>query len=225
MERTASPFRSALWAVLAKDGLCELRSRYAFSTLLMFALVTLSSVSMTLASMTLSPEMGAALLWIILFFCAMAGLSRVFEQEQEAGTIFALRLYVPGQAVLFGKLLFNLGMLILLTILVVPLFVLFLNVDIPFDFSLPLILLAGNLGIAAASTLTAAIVAKTQGKSALFAVLTFPVLLPQFLAVISATVKVLSHGELLLGEWFFMIGYDVVLCIGASILFDYLWDD
>lgn len=225
MERTASTFRSALWAVLAKDGLCELRSRYAFSTLLMFALVTLSSVSMTLGAMTLTPELGAALLWIILFFCAMAGLYRVFEQEQETGTIFALRLYVPGQAVLFGKLLFNLGMLILLTILVVPLFVLFLNVDIPVGFSLPLILLAGNLGIAAASTLTAAMVAKTKGKSALFAVLTFPVLLPQFLAVISATVKVLSHGELLMGEWFFMIGYDVVLCIGASILFDYLWYD
>ena len=225
MEHTASPFRRALGAVLVKDGLCELRTRYAFSTLMMFALVTLSSVSMTLGSITLAPEMGAALLWIILFFCAMAGLSRVFVQEQEAGTMFALRLYVPGQAVLFGKLLFNMGMLTLLTVLVVPLFVLFLNVDIPGGFALPLILLAGDLGIAAASTLTAAMVAKSQGKSALFAVLTFPVLLPQFLAVISATAKVLSQGEIAPGEWLFMIGYDVVLCIAASILFDYLWYD
>ena len=225
MEHSVSPFLRALRAVLVKDAVCELRSRYAVSTLMMFALVTLSCVSMTLGSVTIMPELSAALLWIILFFCAMAGLSRVFVQEQEAGTMFALRLYVPGQAVLFGKLLFNTAMLVGLTILVVPLFVLFLNVDIPVGVSLPLILLAGDLGIAAASTLTAAMVAKTQGKSALFAVLTFPVLLPQFLAVISATAKVLSQGEIVFGEWMFMIGYDVVLCIAASILFDYLWYD
>lgn len=219
------PFLNALIAVFTKDGLCELRTRYALSALFMFALVTLSSVSMTLGGLSLTPELTAALLWIILFFCAMAGLSRVFVQEQETGTIVALRLYVNGQAVILGKLLFNIVMLLALTVLIIPLFILFLNVTIPLWFSLGLILFLGNVGIAAASTLTAAMVARTQGKSALFAVLTFPILLPQFLAVISVTAKALNGVPPVWTEWVFLAGYDVVLCIAASILFDYLWYD
>jgi heme exporter protein B len=225
MPAIKSPWRKALWAVLYKEGLCELRTRYALSALAMFALITLSSVSMAIAGTSLTPELAAVLLWIILFFCAMAGLSRVFVQEQETGTIFTLRLYMGAQAVIFGKLLFNIVMLLALTALIIPLFIIFLNVDIRLGFSLSLILFLGDVGIGAAATVTAAMVAKTQGKSALFTVLTFPILLPQFLAVISATAKVLSHTVPGLTELFFMAGYDLVLFIAASILFDYLWYD
>ncbi|MDF2929427.1 MAG: cytochrome c-type biosis protein CcmB [Anaerospora sp.] len=216
-----STFPRALWAILYKEGLCEFRIRYAVSALSMFALVTLSSVSMTIAGTTLAPELAAVLLWIILFFCAMAGLSRVFVQEYETGTIFLLRLYASAQAIVFGKLLFNIIMLAALTIFIIPLFIIFLNIEIPFVFTFSILLLLGDIGIAAAATITAAIVAKTQGKSALFTVLTFPILLPQFLAVISATAKVLNHTVPQVTELIFIAGYDLVLCIAGrfSMLF------
>lgn len=225
MERRKLSFPKAVWAVLTKDALCELRTPYAFSTLVMFALVTLSSVSMTMGGFSLAPELASALLWVILFFCSMAGLSRVFVQEQETGTIVGLRLYVPGQAVIFGKLLFNLAMLGVLTILIIPLFIVFLNVDISLGISFGLILFFGNTGIAAAATLTAALVAETRGKSALFTVVTFPVLLPQFLAATGATAKALQQIEPGWKELAFLFGYDVVVIIAVSILFDYLWYD
>lgn len=72
-------FSRAVWAVLAKDALCESRTKYAAATLLMFALTTLASVSMAAAGVSLPPELAAALLWIVLFFCAMAGLARVYS--------------------------------------------------------------------------------------------------------------------------------------------------
>lgn len=225
MARAPSSWPDALLAVAAKDILLELRTRYALSSLAMFALVTLSGVSMSLGGAALSPELAAALLWIILFFCAMAGLSRSFVGEQEAGTLFALRLYAPAQAVLFGKMLFNLAMLGGLTVLTVPLYIVLLNVDIPLGTDIILILLLGITGIAAASTLTAAMVAGTQGTGALFAVITFPVLLPQFLAAVSNTAKVLQHSGPGWRDLLFMAGYDAVICIAASILFDYLWND
>lgn len=218
-----STFPRALWAILYKEGLCEFRIRYAISALSMFALVTLSSVSMTIAGTTLAPELAAVLLWIILFFCAMAGLSRVFVQEYETGTIFILRLYASAQAIVFGKLVFNIIMLVVLTTFIIPLFIIFLNIEIPFVFAFSILLFLGDIGIAAAATITAAIVAKTQGKSALFTVLTFPILLPQFLAVISATAKVLNHTVPQATELVFIAGYDLVLCIAVSVLFDYLW--
>lgn len=215
----------AIKAIIIKDLLSEFRTRYAISAFVMFALITLSSVSMSLGSVAMTSELLAVLLWVILFFCAMAGLARGFVQEQEAGTLFTLRVYARPQAVFFGKLFVNQLMLIGLTGLVVPLFVIFLNVDIFLWFSFMMIVFLGQCGIAAASTLTAAMVAKTQGKGSLFAVLTFPVLLPQFLAAISATGKVLAGTLPVLQDYIFLAGYPVVMVLASSILFDYLWYD
>ncbi|CVK21429.1 heme exporter protein CcmB [Sporomusa sphaeroides] len=218
-------FSRAVWAIIAKDAVCEFRTRYAVGALVMFALTALSSVSMTLAGAALPPEFAAALLWVVMFFCAMAGLARVFVQEQEAGTLLVLRLYATGMAVYFGKLLFNLVLLAGLTCLVVPLFIMFLNVAVGEWLSFALILVLGIAGIAAVSTLTAAMVMYAQGKHAVFTVLTFPVLLPQFLSVISATAKVLAGSAPELREFVFMAGYDAAVIAAGILLFDYLWQD
>lgn len=224
------PHKKSIWdnpclAVMTKDVLCEFRTRYAFGSLIMFALMTLSSVSISIGSTSLPAEFAAVLLWVVLFFCAMAGLSRSFVQEQESGTMFTLRLYAGPQAVLFGKMLFNLLLLLALTMLVIPLFILFLNVDIQLPGLLMMVLLLGDIGIVAVSTLTAAMLARTQGKGSLFTVLTFPVLLPQFLSAISGTVKAISGVDISWQELMFMVSYDVIIIIAASILFDYLWYD
>ena len=225
MQVTRLSLLNGMWAVLVKDGVCEFRTRYALSALFMFALVSLASISMSIGAGSLPIELIAALLWVVLFFCAMAGLSRVFVQEQESGTIVALRIYASGQAVIFGKLLFNVIMLLGLTLLVIPLFIIFLNVDIHRWPMFILVLILGDIGIGAASTITAAMVAKTQGKNALFTVLTFPILLPQFLCSVSATTKILADIQPDMSEIMFMAAYNVVIIIATSILFDYLWYD
>ncbi|SFM25489.1 heme exporter protein CcmB [Pelosinus propionicus] len=214
-----------IWAIMMKDGICEFRTRYAVSALLMFALISLASISMAIGAARLPEDLTAALLWILLFFCAMAGLSRVFVQEQESGTILALQIYGSGQAVLFGKLLFNTFMLLTLTVLIIPLFIVFLNIEIYHWSIFLLVLILGDIGIAAASTVTAAMVAKTQGKHALFTVMTFPILLPQFLSSISTTAKILMNVKPDVSDIMFMAAYNVVLMIASSILFDYLWYD
>lgn len=212
-------------AVLRKDAVCELRSRYSISVLTMFALVTLSAISMSIGGAVLAPELAAVLLWVTIFFSAMAGLSRVFVQEQESGTLFTLRVYVPAQAVLIGKLAFNILLLAGLSILILPLFIVFFNISGADWLWLAVIAGAGIIGMASLATLTAALVAETQGKGSLFTILTFPVLLPQFLACIQATAAILAGDPpswLMVG---FILGYDVCIAIASSILFDYLWRD
>jgi heme exporter protein B len=191
----------------------------------MFALVTLASISMSLAGAALTPALAAVLLWVILFFCAMAGLARVFVQEQEAGTLFTLRLYAKGQAVFFGKTLFNILLLWALTLLIIPLFIVLLNFDIPLWAPLMAVLALGDAGIAAVATLTALMVARTGGKGSLFTVITFPLLLPQFLAVIAATAAIFGGTSPTFADYLFMAGYDIAMLIAASIAFDYLWYD
>jgi heme exporter protein B len=216
---------SAVWAVFTKEAVCESRTKYAVGALVMFALTALSSVSMAIAGTSLSPELAAALLWVILFFCAMAGLARVFVQEQETGTLLGLRLYAAGQAVFWGKLLFNLALLLGLTCIVVPLFTVFFAIEVRNWLSFIIVLLFGCVGMAAVATLTAAMVMYAQGKHAVFTVLTFPVLLPQFLSAINATVKVLSDDRPELSALIFMAAYDAAVVAAGILLFDYLWQD
>ena len=219
------PWYSVVWAIVRKDARCELRTRYAVSALTMFALITLASISMSLAGAAVSPALAAALLWIVLFFCAMAGLSRVFVQEQETGTLFTLRLYASGQAVYWGKTLFNILLLSALTALILPLFVVLLNFTIPLWLELSAVLVLGDAGIATVATLTALMVCRAGGKGAIFSVITFPLLLPQFLMVIAATARLFDGALPAIQDIVFMVGYDITVLIAASILFDYLWFD
>ena len=133
-----------VWTIVQKDLLCEFRTQYAFCTLGMFALMTLSSISMSLAGTAVTPLFAAVLLWVIIFFSSMAGLSRSFVQEQECGTFFTLHLYAAPQATLFAKLLVNMFLLTMLIVLLTPLFVLFLQVEISLPAVLMLVLLLGG---------------------------------------------------------------------------------
>jgi len=216
---------SSMLAVLRKDALCEFRTRYAISALAMFTLVTLASISMSMAGAGLNPALAAALLWVILFFCAMAGLSRVFIQEQETGTLFTLRLYARGQAVFFGKALFNTLLLLAVTVLVIPLFIVLLDYKVPLWPEFAAVLVLGDIGIGAAATLTALMVCRAGGKGALFTVITFPLLLPQFLMVIAGTARIFGGVPPGVQDFWFMAGYDIIVLVAASILFDYLWYD
>lgn len=217
------PLSNAVWMVFSKDVLCEFRNRYAISALIMFALVTLSSISMTIGITALSYELTAVLLWIIIFFCAMAGLSRAFVQEQESGTLFTLQIYSQSQAIILGKMLFNIVLLIGLTWFIIPLFIIFLDVDFKLWGMFFLVVIFGDVGIGAVSTLTAAMVARAQGQHSLFTVLTFPILLPQFLGVINATATILGGNIPNLSQLIVMAGYDGVIIIASYMLFDYLW--
>lgn len=225
MQDKKLPWHSVVWAIVRKDALCELRSKYAFSALTMFALITLASISMSLAGAAVSSALAAALLWIILFFCAMAGLSRIFVQEQEAGTLLTLRLYANAQAVYWGKTCFNSLLLLVLTVLILPLFILLLDVSVPLCSELGVVLVLGDIGIATVSTLTALMICRAGGKGSLYTVITFPLLLPQFLMVIAATTRIFYGTLPGIQDFVFMAGYDITVLCATSILFDYLWYD
>ena len=219
------PLVNDVWLVFSKEVLCEFRTRYAVSALIMFALVMLSSISMAIGAAVLSDELIASLLWVTIFFCAMTGLSRVFVQELESGTLFTLRIYLRSQAILLGKMLFNITLLLGLTCFIIPLFIIFLNADFRLWGIFAVVLVLGDIGIGAVSTLTAAIVTSTQGKHSLFTVLTFPILLPQFLGVIHATVTILSERQPSVNEVVFMAGYDAAVIAVSCMLFEFLWYD
>ena len=227
MPQSNSGLVSRLLAVYAKDLRVELRTRYALSAILMFGITSLAVVSFSLGQAGLSPSVLAALLWIVMFFSATAGLAQAFVREEESGTGLTLRLKADPDAVYWGKLFYNVTLLVLMALIIVPLFFAFTDAASEQPTALVVLVALGVIGLCAAMTLVGAIVARAAFRGALFAVLAFPVLIPLLLGLISGTAKVLG-GQGLAAAWAevrFLLAYGVVMITGSVLLFRFVWKD
>jgi heme exporter protein B len=228
METKSSGLASKSLAVFLKDLKSELRTRYAINAILMFALVTVFAVSWAVGGAGLNVILQASFLWIVIYFSSLSGLSQSFVKEEESKTAIALRLYCPAAAILGGKMIFNLILLTVLNLLTIPLFGIFVGLDIA---NLPLfviIISLGSLGIVGTTTLVAAIISKASVKGALFAVLSFPLILPLMMLAISGTKKALTP-EIAISaasmEIKVLASYLVVMIVLGFMLFDSVWND
>lgn len=215
-------------AVFLKDWRSELRTRYAISALVMFVVTTISIILFSLGGEGASPDVLAGMLWVVIFFAAMSGLSRTFVMEEERGTGMTLTLLTPPGAIFAGKLLFNLVLGAGLTLLTVVLYAFFINGFVVHTWSIFLLTIAlGSIGLAAASTIIAAIIARANTKGTLYPVLSFPILLPLLMTVINAT-RLSADGAALgeaAGEFQILISYIVVVITISTLLFEYIWKD
>lgn len=218
----------AIWAIVAKDVRSELRLRYALNALLMFVVTSLAVIIIAFQDSELNPEILSALFWIVIFFTAMSGLSRIFVSEEERGTILVLQLVASPSAVYFGKLIFNCGLTLLLSSAVTLLYVIVFPTFVIQSLVIFICtVFLGSLGFASASTMIAAIIAKAQAKSTLYTVLAFPVLAPLLITVIYATALSIQ-GDIWsnsIPQFQIMIGYLCVVVGFSFLMFDYVWKD
>jgi heme exporter protein B len=221
----------ASWAVFRKDVRAELRTRYALNALALFAVSTVVALSLGVGFLTAGrnadlPLIHAALLWVAVLFAAFTGLARAFVHEEEARTAAALRLAAPPVAVYLGKLLFNLLLLLLLDALTGVLFVILLRVQIGNLALFVTLLLAGSLGLVAATTLIAAIIARASVKGALFAVLSFPLLAPLLVVAIKGTALALEGAGWDRGAapLQVLLAYAVAMFVASLFLFGSVWE-
>ena len=229
LEGQRSRLAAAAWAVFRKDVRAELRTRYALNAVALFAVSTVVALSLGLGPLARGPDLPlihAALLWVAILFAAFTGLARAFVQEEEARTAAALRLAAPPIAVYLGKLLFNLLLLLLLDALTAVLFVVLLRVEIGNPAMFAALLLAGSLGLVAATTLIAAIIARASVKGALFAVLSFPLLAPLLVVAIKGTALALEGAGWDRGAapLQVILSYTTALFVASLFLFGSVWE-
>lgn len=226
--------RGAL-AVFRKDLRSELRSRYALNAVVLFAVSTVVAMSLGMGPLTPTVELAlihSALLWVAILFAAFTGLARAFVQEEEARTAAALRLAARPSAVFLGKLLFNLALLLLLVALTALLAVVLLRMRVGNPGLLAAVLLAGSVGLVAATTLIAAIIARASVKGALFAVLSFPLLVPLLVVAIRGTALALDlRPDVLAQSWSLgaaplqvLAAYAVTTLVASLFLFGSVWE-
>ncbi|MBR0062271.1 MAG: heme exporter protein CcmB [Selenomonadaceae bacterium] len=209
-------------AILRKDFLIGLRRRATFAAMMMFALTAVASLSLSTGGAFVEPKFLAALLWVVIFFAASAGISGTFDDEAQAGTLATLKLYAAAQAILFGKMLYVFASLVALIIFILPTFLILFDAQIEEIFLLFVTILLGLIGLAAAGTLTAALTTSATVKGGLFPILLFPITLPIFLPAISLTEISFTGAAFDSSLLIVMAAFDAILITTASILYDYL---
>ena len=228
---STSPSHEGDWAgralaVLKKDLVAELRSAAASTAVGMFALVTLAVVSYGIGPTPLVPVVQASLLWVVLFFASSVGLARTFVKEEETRTAVALRLTAPPSAVFGGKLAFNVVVMGVLALILVPLYMLLMSVE-PVSLGAMLAMVAvGVIGLAGGSTIVAAIISKARVKGPLFGALAFPILMPLLLLEVRGTsmaIEGAGWGDIttyLMG----LVGFTGAMITASFLLFDAVWE-
>lgn len=216
------------YALFLKDLRSELRTRYAINALLMFVVTAVAVIMFALREDQPGNEVLSGMFWVVVFFTGMSGLSRSFVSEEERGTNLVLQLVASGSTIYFGKLLFNivltLSMVLAVTLLYKVVFAGFI-IETMSIFLCTVVL--GSLGLASASTIIAAIIAKANTRGTLYPVLSFPIVIVLLMTVMSATTKALD-GEIFssaYGDFLVLISYFMVITAGSWILFDFVWKD
>jgi len=224
MPTSGSSSAAAVWAVLRKECRSEWRTRYGLGSALLFALTSLTAVSLTVGRLGDRTDVMAALLWVVLLFAALASLAHAFVREVEGHTLTFLRLAAAPSHIALGKLLFNLLFLVLLECLIVPLFLALMDAPVPRWPVFLAVLALGSLALATSSTLIGAVIAQTRGRGALFAGASLPLLLPVLAAGVSAT-RAQWTGAAVGWELRLLAAYTLALLGASLLLYDHLWED
>ncbi len=224
----AGGFADVTAAVFRKDTASELRTRYALNALFLFTVTTLSIILFSFQSAVVPTQVHAGLLWVLIFFAAMSGLSRTFITEEDRGTILLLKLSTISTPVFYGKLLFNVLLLLALTTVLTVLYALVVpGFAVEGLWTLCTALFLGTVGLASASTIIGALIAKANARGTLYPVLSFPIVLPLLLTAIRATTIAIEdpRWDAASDEFRVLLSYIVAINAVSYLVFDFIWKD
>lgn len=213
-------------ALLKKDILLEFRQKHTFYGILLYIAATIFVIYLSLPE---SPDaqIWNSLFWVIQLFVCVNAVAKSFLQESKGRMLYFYSIANPAQFI-FGKLIFNVLLMLLMSLISVLLFFVFLDNPVSNVLQFTGIVILGGMGISLVFTLMSAIAAKAQQNAALIAILGFPVILPQLLLLMRlskvAFGEVFREGALLqlVGLTLLM---DLLVIVLAVILFPFLWKD
>ncbi len=221
----------AATTILRKDLLLELRTKESVPAMTLFSITVYVLFHFGLDRDSLDGELAAGVLWVTLLLAAVIGVTRLFAAEREQGGIDALLLAPVDRTALFvAKAAALFVFLVLVELIAVPAFGLLL-LGPGLGGALPellLVLLLGNLGIAAVGTLVSALAAETGARELIVPLLLLPLLVPLLISCAQATEPLLriGQGPEDLARWLGLLTlYDVVFVLVSVAVFDFLLED
>jgi heme exporter protein B len=221
-------FWKAVNAIIWKDIRAELRTKDIFSSMFVFALLTV--IVFSFAFELRVPDMKMVvpgILWVAITFAGTLGLNRAFVIEQDKGSLAGLLLApVDRAAIYFGKMFGNLIFIFVVEVILLPLIMIFFNLSL-FTWQHLLVLFLGTYGFAAVGTVFSAMAVNTRAREVMLPILLFPVLLPVLVAGVKMT-GALIDGETLssVANWLQLVAvYDAGFTVVAYLTFGFVVEE
>lgn len=213
-------------ALLQKDILLEFRQKHTFYGIILYIASTVFVLYLTMPDSPDAPVWNS-LFWVIQLFVCVNTVAKSFLQESRGRMLYFYSIASPVEFII-GKLLFNVLLMLLMSLVSVALFFVFLNNPVSDSLRFIGIVLLGGTGLSLVFTLMSAIAAKAQQNAALIAILGFPVILPQLMLLMRLTKA--AFGEVFReGALWQLAGLtgllNILVIVMAMILFPYLWKD
>lgn len=166
------------------------------------------------------------LFWMIQLFVCVNAVAKSFLAESRGRMLYFYTI-VGGRHFILAKLLFNVLLMMAMTLTSWLLFAVFLGNPVIHFWQFLGITLLGGTSLSLVFTFLSAIAARAQQNAALMAILGFPLIIPQLLLLMKISNIVfadviqagLTQILLLLG------GLDLLVIVLAMILFPFLWKD
>ncbi len=217
-------------AIIWKDFAIELKTRELFVSMFIFALLVILififSVDLSIVN---ANEVGPGVLWVAILFSGTIGLNRSFMLEKENHCLQGLMLApVDRSAIYFGKMISNLAFLLIMEAFILPIFMIFFNVDL-ISHLLPIlfVILIGTIGFSALGTLLSSLSANLKTRDIMLPILLYPLMVPIAIGSVKMTSHVLAgEGLSSVMNWVGLILCFDVIFIGVSILtIDYILEE
>ena len=185
----------AVFAILKKDILMELRTKETVNATLVFGvLITLVFSFISEPGSKTEQEIAGGIFWMAVTFSGILGLNKTMMSEIQGGNFEALMLApIDRSAVFFGKVISNFLFLTILEIILVPLFLVFYNINLISHWLMIIIILLATYGYSVTGTLFSMISVRTKTREIMLPLLMLPVLIPVIIAAILSTAMMLKY--------------------------------
>ena len=178
------------YTLVRKDLLLEFRTKEIIIPMFTFGLAIILIFSLSFnASQEINHTFSPGLLWIIILFVSSLGLHRMFVLEKEFDA-FTLNLAAPiDRGMIFiSKVVSGTILLLIAEIMIIPPFVVFMNLSIPSNWPIMMfILIIGDLGIMSIGAIISGLSMRAKLSEILFPILFFPLVSPHLIACVKAT--------------------------------------
>lgn len=220
----------AAWLVAVKDVAIEWRTKTAFASGLVFAVLVLAVLFFSRDPTAVSSrDVAPGALWVTFTFAAMLGLNRAFLLEREMRALDGILLTgTPPVAIFWGKFAANLAFVGVIEAISLPLFVLFYDVPIWLRFGeLVAVIAMATVAFVAVGTLLSAMAVRTRYAELMLPLLLLPFLVPPLVGGVQLTARLLDGRPLSdLSGWLKLIGaFDVAFVTLAALLFPVVLDE
>ncbi len=217
---------SAAWIVARKDLVVELRTRSAFLSVVVFAVLGLVTFFFgwdptAVTAMDLAP----GVLWMTFTFAGLLGLHRSFGVEMQDRAIDALLVApVDREAIYLGKFLANTIFVTAVLLIALPALALFYNLPLERTAAAlgPVALLAA-IGLVAVGTLFSAMAVNTRLAELLLPMLSLPFFVPVVMASAQASTRLLAGRPLAEAlPWIkLLVAFDIVFVVASTLAYPY----